>query len=233
MKKLIWLCITIILINCKADLDILQEVVLEPSPSKVTLIFPENNEECTAGVIISNTESEVLFEWTEAEIENNGYELLLVNLTTQEESIFNSETNSLLITLLRGTPYSWKVITLTNNSTNTETSDTEFFYNAGPGVEFFVPFPATNITPLNNSIFPTDTAFISLEWQAEDLDNDISNYDIYFDTVTPPTLYETSLETTNLNNIQVESGTEYFWKVVTKDVQGNISTSNIFSFKID
>jgi hypothetical protein len=71
----------------------------------------------------------------------------------------------------------------------TESSNTEFFYNVVPGLEFFAPFPATNIAPLNNSIFPSDTALVSLEWQAEDLDNDITNFDIYFDTVTPPSLY--------------------------------------------
>jgi hypothetical protein len=34
-----------------------------------------------------------------------------------------------------------------------------------------------------------------------------------------------------LNGVAVSSGVTYYWKIVTKDIQGNISDSGIFQFK--
>ena len=35
------------------------------------------------------------------------------------------------------------------------------------------------------------------------------------------------------NNVVVTAGTTYYWKVVTKDAQGNTSESNMFQFKVN
>lgn len=228
MKRL-FLLMVIFLISCGPDVDILQTILV--LPSEVELIFPENNSECTAGIIISETESEVIFEWSAAEV-TDGYRVSLVNLTSGEEVFFDATENSLPIRLLRGTPYEWYVATFLNNSDETIQSNTEVFYNAGPGIESFIPFPATNVSPINGEVFESTTTAITLQWTSEDLDNDIVAYDVYFSSNNPPELFATDLNTTSLSNLTIMSGTEYFWKVVTRDQNGNESISDTFTFNV-
>jgi len=228
MKRL-FLLLVIFLISCGPDVDILQTVLV--LPSEVELIFPENNSECTAGIILSETESEVIFEWSDAEV-TDGYRVSLVNLTSGEEVFYDATESSLPIRLLRGTPYEWYVSTFLNNSDETIQSNVEVFYNAGPGIQSFIPFPATNVSPENGEQFESSSTAITLQWTAEDLDNDIVAYDIYFGTTNPPELFTTDLNTTSLSNISIISGTDYFWKVVTRDQQGNESNSDIFTFNV-
>src|SRR5210317_2276220 len=51
----------------------------EKLPEKVTLIFPNNNEECNTGVQTSVTQSSVNFSWSAA-TNANSYQLIVVNL---------------------------------------------------------------------------------------------------------------------------------------------------------
>ena len=75
------------------------------APSAATLIYPENNEECTEGVIVSETESQVTFQWESSE-NTDSYTLLLNNLETGEESSFSTSIPEVSVTLNRGTAYS-------------------------------------------------------------------------------------------------------------------------------
>lgn len=230
MKKVIFLFIGLLFFGCGPDVDILQVVLV--APSKVELIFPENNEECTAGTIISETESEVIFDWTDAEI-GDGYNISLTNLTTGQEAIFESDSSSLPIRLLRGTPYRWHVTTFLNDLDEPTLSNIEAFYNAGPGIQSFIPFPAANVAPENGEQLASTTT-VTLEWNAEDLDGDITAYDIYFGTTSPPGLFASDLSASSnsLSNVPVAAGTLYFWNVVTRDTQGNESNSEVFSFEV-
>ncbi len=38
-----------------------------PAPLATTLIFPDNNEECTEGEVINPTQSRVVFEWNDSQ----------------------------------------------------------------------------------------------------------------------------------------------------------------------
>jgi hypothetical protein len=232
MKKLKigWLaCIVLVVIACGPDLDLVQAVLLPPS--KVDLVFPEENSECTAGIIISETESEVIFDWSDADV-TDGYIISLTNLTTGQEQLFESDSSSLPIRMLRGTPYRWHVDTFLNDSQEVVSSDIEAFYNAGPGVQSFIPFPATAIFPKNGELINTNEDALTLQWEASDLDNDISEYDIYFGIENEPPLLSSGLQTNSLANVPVDSGEIYFWRVVTRDTQGNESNSELFSFEV-
>ena len=231
MKKLqiIVFLVVVLLASCGPDLDLVQAVLLPPS--QVELVFPEENEECTAGVIISETESEVVFDWTDAEV-TDGYIISLTNLTTGQEQLFESDSSSLPIRMLRGTPYRWRVDTFLNDSQEITQSDTEAFYNAGPGVQSFIPFPASAIFPKNGELVDSGTITITLQWEASDLDNDITEYDIYYGTDPDPQLFSSELQSNSLANISVDAGETYYWKVVTRDTQGNESVSQIFTFNV-
>jgi len=229
MKKtmLFILCLIILHIGCKRDLDLLQ-VVLSP-PSKVELVFPENNSECTAGIIISQTESEVVFDWSDANF-GDGYIVHLTNLSTNQEQVFESESSSLPIIMQRGTPYQWYVETFLIDSNQVTSSNVESFYNAGPGIQSFIPFPASAVFPRNGELVDSSMGTITMEWESSDLDEDVVEYDLYFDVNQDPVLFSQGLQT-NSTNIDIDSDEIYFWKVITRDARGNESSSRVFSFE--
>lgn len=233
MKKLIF-ALFLLIVSCNADTDFLKEVVIEPEilPSQVELIFPENNSECTTGTVVNGTESEVVFDWSDAQL-GDSYRVTLINLFTGEEQTFDSENSTLPIRLLRSTPYSWKVTTLNRGSSESADSNTESFYNSGPGIQFYIPFPATNPSPGFASKLPSSTSTVDFSWDGADLDNDVRAFDFYFGENKNPPLVEAGLGTNSYTNVAVGSGKSYYWKIITRDAVGNQSHSDVFFFSIN
>ena len=103
---LFFLSIIGVLISCKKN-------TAEPEtigdPASVTLLFPFENSLCNVGTDSTNTESDVVFEWTASENASQ-YELILKNLNTNDS--ISEITSDLKITLriLRATPYAWYVV---------------------------------------------------------------------------------------------------------------------------
>lgn len=230
MRTILLIIAFFVLVSCKPDVDLVQVVLVEPS--KVELIFPENNSVCTTGTILSNSQSEVVFEWTDAEI-GDMYELYLTNLETGEESSYQSTNSSMAITLFRGTPYRWEVSTLLQGTNKSTKSDFGAFYNAGDGIVTHIPFPASAIYPRNGEYLIASTQRTTLQWSTEDLDDDIVGYDIYFGTSNPPVLFAEDHTGQSLENVDVESGQIYYWSIRTYDAQGNVSNSPVFSFTVE
>ena len=201
------------------------------TPTPASLVFPLNNSECTEGTNATSTESTISFDWSDAD-NTDSYQLVLKNLETQSISNYNSTVSEIDITIARGTPFSWYVISKSNSSSQTATSSTWKFYNAGEAVSSYAPFPAELVSPEMGSSFDATTSSIALEWSGSDVDNDIVEYDIFFGTDSPPT---TNLDTTTSStmDVTVESGNTYYWRVVTKDSQNNSSNSEIFQFKVN
>ncbi|GAA3561852.1 hypothetical protein [Snuella lapsa] len=206
----------------------------EPQPQKPTaasLVFPEQNSECTEGTNLTATSSTITFQWN-AGANTDTYELSLKNLITSEVTKHSSTTNQLSIELLRGTPYSWSVTSKSKAVNDTATSATWKFYNAGEGVVNYAPFPAAVVAPVHESNIAS-TTLVTLEWAGSDVDNDIASYDVYFGTTESPALLNSEITTSSLSNVAVISGTTYFWYVITKDQQGNSATSELFSFSVN
>lgn len=230
MKKLGHVLLFIILLgSCDADLDIAEAVILPPS--EVRLLFPENNSECTTGTVISESESEVTFNWTQADV-TEGYLVYLTDLTTNEETVVEADSTAMPITIKRGTPYRWSVITYVDDFQNPTTSPDGFFYNAGPGIVSYIPFPASAISPETDAQLIENTTSINLQWTAEDVDDDITGFDLYFGTTDQPELLAENLETPSYANVSVSSGNTYYWKVITKDANGNVANSVLFQFEV-
>lgn len=208
------------------DIPDTPETVTPPGIS--TLIFPDNNEECTEGEILNDTQSTVIFQWN-ASTNTSSYEINLTNLNTNSLARIISNTNSAPITLLRGTPYEWFVISKGTGTTEIAQSASWRFYNAGEGILNYAPFPAVALTPQRGSSL-SSSGNLTLEWSGSDVDDDIMEYEIFFDTVSPPA---TSIGVTVESNIttQVVAATTYYWRVVTKDSSNNTSSSEVFEFK--
>ncbi|MDO6491966.1 MULTISPECIES: hypothetical protein [unclassified Cellulophaga] len=200
------------------------------TPKATTLVFPENNTECNEGAIISDTRSSVEFSWSAA-ADTDSYEINIKNLATGNSSSKTVTTTSDAITIDRGTPYEWFIVSKANGTTETATSATWKFYNQGVGTENYAPFPADVISPNRGATIATTTT-VSLKWSGEDVDDDIVDYEILFGTNNTPTTSigvttETTLDAT------VTANTVYYWKVITKDSQDNTSSSEVFEFKVE
>ena len=223
MKKVNIILTLLLILSCSKDEG-------NPNPSATSLIFPDNNQECNQGVDISATQSTVTFRWS-ASAKTDSYDVFLKNLNTLSTISLSSLTTELAITIDKGTPYSWYVISKNMKVLETAQSDTWKFYNAGDAIASYAPFPADLIAPAMGSTL-TGITSQNLSWSGSDIDNDIVSYDVYFDTVNPPVTLEGNTAASNID-VTVAAGNTYYWRVVTKDSQGNNSQSEIFQFKVE
>lgn len=204
-------------------------VIIDP-PGAASLIFPNENSECNEGTNATSTESDVTFDWNDA-TNTDSYQLYLKNLDTQTSSNYTSSNSQLTLTILRGTPYSWYVVSK-NSGTKTAQSTTWKFYNAGDAVSSHAPFPAELVSPDMGISLSASTNSVILQWKGSDIDNDIVSYDALFGTANPPTNNQGTTTETNVS-VNVTSGTTYYWRILTTDSQNNTSESEVFQFKIN
>jgi len=227
VKNTIYILIFSLGVSCSSDDS---EEVIEPvvNPTAVTLNFPADNTECNEGVIISDTRSEVVFKWTGSE-NNDSYTISIKNLETDVIKNYNTTFEELAISILRGVPYAWSVVSKVENNPETAESTIWKFYNAGLPKESHPPFPAEIVSPAMG--FTIESGSVKLQWNGSDIDNDIVSYSILLDTVEVP-INSVGETTTNSITVEVEAGNVYYWKVISIDAKGNASDSEIFQFKV-
>ncbi len=195
----------------------------------VTLVFPENDKECTEGKIESDTQSTITFQW-QAREGVDSYEVNIKNLDAGTSSETLVDTNEADISLQRGVPYEWFVASKVEGSEETANSETWRFYSQGLGSLNYAPFPAEAVHPLRGASIAAATT-LNLQWKGSDVDSDIAEYEILFGTEAPPT---SALATTTESSASatITSGQTYYWRVITKDGQGNTSRSDVFDFSV-
>ncbi|QLE01505.1 hypothetical protein HX109_07980 [Galbibacter sp. BG1] len=218
-----------LVVSCNNDDD-----ATPKTPSAAALIFPLENSECTEGVISpsNNNQSTITFEWNVAE-HADSYQLLVKNLNTNNTQTFASNTNTLEVTLSRGTPYAWYVISLNNNSQETAESEEWKFYNAGQGVETYPPFPADLLEPSSGSTVYASNSSVSFTWSGSDIEGDIANYEIFIGNNNPPsTSVQSNITEEEFTHTAFEIGI-YYWQIKTIDDNGNSSLSEVSQFKVE
>lgn len=204
-----------------------------PSPGKSVLTAPANNEVCFEGEVVDQNNSSVTFSWGSSSDTDN-YDLIITNQeSNQSQTLGGITSTSKAVTLANDISYSWKVVSKSNGTSDTNTSDTWQFYLAGDGQENYAPFPATIISPTSGAAVDASDGKITLSWEGNDPDEtDSLTYTIYFDNVdglqdpVKENISETSLE------VNVESGKIYFWRVKTNDGQSS-SFTLVYSFIIN
>jgi hypothetical protein len=203
-----------------------------PAPQGAALVFPEENSECTTGTEVNQTSTQVTFRWM-ASSNTERYTLNVVNLNTNVPQNLSTVSTSASLTLAKGTPYSWSVTSQNASSDQVATSETWLFYNAGSQTTY-APFPAQLVHPLSGSTVIKDVANeVLLEWTGADVDNDIESFEVFLSTTNPPTTSVGLANATDMElSVSVESGTVYYWKLVTTDLEGNTSDSGVFDFKV-
>ena len=202
-----------------------------PSPAAVQLVFPDQNSECTTGISLNATESRVTFSWQES-ANTDLYRLRVTSLITGFSDDYNTEATSFDVTLNKGEPYSWSVTSSSDTSSQTAQSEVWNFYNAGDGVESYAPFPAAVIYPEMGAMAVAPGGNLTLQWAGADVDDDISTYDVYLDVADPPlTAVANSISSESFQVSGLTASTIYYWMVITTDVAGNTSASQVFEFR--
>lgn len=224
MKNLIFIVtIFIVLLGCKKDSP--------KSPSAATLLTPAKNSECTPIQSSGDDSSVVRFSWSASD-NTESYELRVTNL--ESGTVQTKTTRNLIetLSLVKGTPFSWQVISHNTKTSKTASSESWFFFNPGSETSY-VPFPAEIKFPSpGTTVFRNINNEVELAWEGADLDDDIERYEIYFSTENPPATLLASLgSTATARNVSVEEGQVYYWKVVTTDAEGHVSDSGVVDFK--
>ena len=235
IQRILLLQVTLFFVACSSsssggDDDTPPPPPMVASPSSAILIFPEDDTECNTGEIINDSQSNVTFEWNASE-NTDSYVVNLTNLNTNSTTQVSITTNEATISIERGVPYEWMVTSRASGTTESANSLAWRFYNEGPGVENYAPFPAEAISPERGANIDTTTS-INLQWTTSDIDDDIEGYQIFLDTNASPNTSVGSTTDPELNNVTVSSGNTYYWKILTLDSAGNTSTSEIFQFRI-
>lgn len=202
-------------------------------PSKVVMLLPAANETCTEGTVISTTQSSILFKWNSAE-HADSYVLAIKNLLSGTSTSHSTTATQLAVTLERNTPYSWSVESKSSASAEVSKSDVWKFYNAGAASLSYAPFPAEAVSPEYGKQISAVNTKITLDWSAEDVDNDLQSYDVYLGTSAAAlTLVQANVNASILNDVTVTGDTAYYWKVISKDAAGNTSDSGLFFFRVN
>ena len=235
MRKVILIFSTLIMLaGCgKSSSDnptppVTPPVVTPTAPSAAVLSLPAQNAVCTTGAVVSDTISTITFTWGAAPNADN-YDLYLKNLTTSVTTTQNTVQTQYAINLPRNTPFSWFIVSKSSKTTATTQSDTWKFYNAGKGTIYYAPFPADIVSPTFGQT--VNTATVNLTWKGNSvLNNTIANYDVYFGSASVPPLLKSGVTDSFINNVSLSPKTNYYWKVVTRDILGNASDSGVFQF---
>lgn len=203
-----------------------------PSPEGALLIFPERDSECTTGVSLSETLSQVTFEWQPAN-NTDRYTLTVINLITNTPLAISTTNTSASLSIEKGAPFSWSILSSNSESDDTATSESWLFYNAGSQTTY-APFPAQIQSPeAGSTVQANGEGQVQLSWIGADVEDDIVTFEVYFSEVSPPeTLLASTTSQVAQTTTTVVSGTTYFWRVVTIDSEGNSSDSGVFDFKV-
>ena len=201
------------------------------APESSMLVFPLKDSECTTGVSLSSTTSEVEFQWQASDFTET-YQIRVTNLVTNVSQNMSTSATSMKLPLEKGAPYSWFITSRNTNVTETATSEIWRFYNAGFQTTY-APFPAEIIAPKSGaSVLRSANNEVELNWSGADVDNDIISYEVYFSINNPPeTLVFSPFANDTDVNVTVAADTVYYWSIKTLDSEGNTSDSGVYQFK--
>lgn len=224
MKHLTLLLMVMVLLGCGGK-------DAPKAPQSSLLVFPLRDSECTTGVSLTPTASEVEFQW-QASDNTETYQIRVTNLLTNVSQNMSTSATAIKLPLEKGTPYSWFITSKNSNVTETATSEIWRFYNSGFQTSY-APFPAEMVAPKSGaSVLRSANNEVELDWSGADVDNDIIGYEVYFSTNNPPEnlVFSPQFNVTDVN-VTVVANTVYYWSVKTLDSEGNTSDSGVYQFK--
>lgn len=202
-----------------------------PVPEPSLLLAPSNLNTCNSATRINDLERQVRFQWT-ATLNTESYNLVVQNTLTGEQQTITTSLLTESIVLNSGTPYQWYVISKSSLTLAEGKSSIWHFYLEGNPQESHFPFPAILLVPSDELIVSLNASnAFTFEWEGNDLDNDIQRYDFYLGTSSSSLNKEREAITSQQVTLVLIPNTIYFWQIISKDLQGNQSTSEIYQFQ--
>ena len=201
-------------------------------PGSFNLEYPENEQACLDGSILNDLQSRVNLRWSSSK-NSSKYQISIENLNDNSNLIFESNSNSQEVILKHGEPYAWKVTAKVTESSSSLTTKEWRFYLAGLGEINYAPFPPELISPRPSAkVNLNSNDQVLLNWSCTDPDSDIKGYKVYLDSTDGSNLIASFDETKNqvLIAVGATAETNYFWKVIAYDNQGNTASSGVYSF---
>ena len=199
------------------------------APTTPTLTYPTNNLLCI------NNQLDFQYASTDPDGDTITYQIQIATDNTFATIVQTQTTTatSKTITLDKGIAYYWRVKATDSKSASSSYSNVFNFYTEGEGITNHLPFAPELVSPALNAAVTTSTA--DLQWNGSDTDtSDTLTYDVYFDTVNPPTTKVSPDQTTNsYTTTTLSATTTYYWKIVVKDNQGGQTIGQIWNFKTD
>ena len=202
-----------------------------PVPEPSLLLAPSNLNTCNSATRINDLERQVRFQWT-ATLNTESYNLVVQNTLTGEQQTITTYLLTESIVLTSGTPYQWYVISKSSLTLAEGKSSIWHFYLEGNPQESHFPFPAILLVPSDELIVSLNASnAFTFEWEGNDLDNDIQRYDFYLGTSSSSLNKEREAITSQQVTLVLIPNTIYFWQIISKDLQGNRSISEIYQFQ--
>ena len=189
-----------------------------------------NNDNCNTAIRISDQQSQVNFSWQEA-LHTDEYELVVRDILTNVDQKKLTLRLTSSVVLQRGKQYCWCVNSKSEQTENITKSEVWTFYLEGLSTSSHFPFPAKLLSPENNAQVSLENESLTLRWEAVDLDNDIESYDVYLGADPDDLNLAVENLTSNSLTTTLNSDQYYYWKVATRDQEGNISHSSIGVFR--
>ena len=204
-------------------------VEVNKAPSTPIQSAPTNNQLCIDNV--------VTFQWnaaTDPEGDAITYELQIAtdNQFSQNLQTRTSSSTSTSVSLEKGVAYYWRIRSDDARNNSSAFSSTYSFYTEGDGESNHLPFSPAIVSPVLNSTVQEATT--TLEWTASDVDtNDTLTFDIYLDSVNPPSSKVSENQTETIFNVDLTGSQSYYWKVVVKDDKEGITIGQVWNFQTD
>ncbi len=227
MRKLIIYSLMVLVFGCAKRTEHIAQ-----GPEKTLLILPAKDEACLTATDFSATESMVTFEWKKA-ANVDTYEIQVTNFLDGTVVTKRTTADHIALPLPKGTPFKWKVVSISSSDNQMVSSDTWRFYNSSPGLVAHVPFPAELLSPKFGETIAFQTGKADFTWKGSDIDKDIAYYAFYLGTdANQLQLVSKEIKSETVTGVTVKANTRYFWKVSTTDKRGNISESEISQFMV-
>ncbi|KAB7531181.1 hypothetical protein F8C76_06710 [Flagellimonas olearia] len=196
-------------------------------PSVPLLVYPTNDLLCI--------DNELEFSWHASEDVDGDPITYMVEVAYDEDfsskaSEISTSNLSADILLEKGSTLFWRVKALDNNSNGSEFSNVWKFYTEAEATTNNLPSQPELIAPVLNANVTGNS--ITLEWFTSDEDGDVLMFDLYFGTDANPPLYEEEHQSMTYS-VSIETGNQYFWKIVSKDGKGGVSIGPVWNFKAE
>jgi hypothetical protein len=225
MKKSLLIILSLTIFACGGS-DNDDPIVKNTAPTVPNLVEPANGLLCA--------ESSLDFSWNASTDSEGDRVTYLIQIATdnsfskdvQEKLVSDTSTN---FTLLNGVQYYWRVSAKDAKNESSAYSAVREFFSEGEGISNHIPLTPELVSPAHNST--SNEATVTLEWTSSDQGNDPLTFDIYLGTNNPPTTKVGDNKSETTLSVNLNTATDYFWRVVAKDDKGGQAIGQVWSFK--